>query len=245
MEYVHGKNADKVEKLCSAGLDPNFHNANGDSPLTYAVDVTDNRAVIVALIGGGAHIDFRNAEGQTAMHKAAFLSSLENVKTLLELGASPNYRDPMKLTPLYYNMLTVDSKPDVTEMLLKDAAEVSVQDMHGNHEIHQVNIENEYQMSNVHESNDRAHMIHADAITYFVHFGLLTFKCKILTVGFCIVFRDFTSGFSGERDFSIPICFLDLDSFISVTLLLRVFWISLSLLHLSKGCLLHVLIILI
>ena len=75
---------------------------------------------------------------QTAMHKAAFLSSVENVRCLLELGASPNYRDPLGLTPLYYNMLTADSKPDVAEMLLKDAADISVTDMHGNHEIHQV-----------------------------------------------------------------------------------------------------------
>lgn len=49
------------------------------------------------------------------MHKAAFLSSLENVKTLLELGASPNYRDPIGLTPLYYNMLTADSNDQVNE----------------------------------------------------------------------------------------------------------------------------------
>lgn len=50
---------------------------------------------------------------QTAMHKAAFLSSHENVKALLELGASPNYRDPIGLTPLYYNMLTTDSNDQV------------------------------------------------------------------------------------------------------------------------------------
>lgn len=77
---------------------------------------------------------------QTAMHKAAFMSSVENVRTLLELGASPNYRDPLGLTPLYYNMLMVDSKPDVAEMLLMDAADISITDMHGNHEIHQVQL---------------------------------------------------------------------------------------------------------
>lgn len=94
---------------------------------------------------------------QTAMHKAAFLSSYENVKALLELGASPNYRDPIGLTPLYYNMLTTDSNDQVrsadqpelawdqrrtflqvAEMLLREAADIGVTDMHGNHEIHQV-----------------------------------------------------------------------------------------------------------
>lgn len=72
------------------------------------------------------------------MHKAAFLSSADNVKTLLELGASPNYRDPIGLTPLYYNMLTADSNDQVAEMLLREAADIGVTDMHGNHEIHQV-----------------------------------------------------------------------------------------------------------
>ncbi|CAI4232535.1 unnamed protein product [Auanema sp. JU1783] len=137
MEYVQTKNAEKVEKLCTQGLDANFHDAQGETPLTLAAGVSQNRAVLVALVGGGAHIDFRNSEGQTAMHKAAFLSSADNVKTLLELGASPNYRDPIGLTPLYYNMLTTDSNDTVAEMLMREAADIGVTDMHGNHEIHQ------------------------------------------------------------------------------------------------------------
>lgn len=54
------------------------------------------------------------------MHKAAFLSIAENVRTLLELGASPNYRDPIGLTPLYYTMLTTDSPPEVENTLNPD-----------------------------------------------------------------------------------------------------------------------------
>ncbi|KAK6737026.1 hypothetical protein RB195_019614 [Necator americanus] len=137
MDHVQSKNAEKVEKLCAQGLDANFHDAQGETPLTLAAGIPSNRAVLVALVGGGAHIDFRNSEGQTAMHKAAFLSSYENVKALLELGASPNYRDPIGLTPLYYNMLTTDSNDQVAEMLLREAADIGVTDMHGNHEIHQ------------------------------------------------------------------------------------------------------------
>ncbi|CAJ0587098.1 unnamed protein product, partial [Mesorhabditis spiculigera] len=137
MDYVQNRNAEKVEKMCTQGLDSNFHDAAGETPLTLAAGVPDNRKVLLALVGGGAHIDFRNSEGQTAMHKAAFLSSVENVKTLLELGASPNYRDPIGLTPLYYNMLTTDSNDLVAQMLLSEAADMGVTDMHGNHEIHQ------------------------------------------------------------------------------------------------------------
>uniref|UniRef100_A0A8R1DUZ3 PDZ domain-containing protein n=1 Tax=Caenorhabditis japonica TaxID=281687 RepID=A0A8R1DUZ3_CAEJA len=137
MDYVLQKNNEKVEKMCSQGLDSNFHDSQGETPLTLAAGIPNNRSVIVSLVGGGAHIDFRNSEGQTAMHKAAFLSSFENVKTLIELGASPNYRDPIGLTPLYYNMLTSDSNDQIAEILLREAADIGVTDMHGNHEIHQ------------------------------------------------------------------------------------------------------------
>lgn len=92
MDYVVNRNSEKVDKWCAQGLDPNFHDSMGETPLTLAAGIAKNRDVIMSLVAGGAHIDFRNSEGQTSLHKAAFLSMTENVKTLLELGASPNYR---------------------------------------------------------------------------------------------------------------------------------------------------------
>jgi SH3/ankyrin repeat-containing protein len=138
MDHIAHRASDKVDKLCTAGLDPNFHDAHGETPLTVAAGLVGSRDTIVALVGGGAHLDFRNSEGQTAMHKAAFLGAIDNIRALLELGASPNYRDPIGLTPLYYAMLTADANADVAELLLKDCADIGVTDMHGNHEIHQV-----------------------------------------------------------------------------------------------------------
>lgn len=64
MEHVQAMNGEKIEKLCNAGLDPNFHDALGETPLTLAAGIPNNRNVIVSLVGGGAHIDFRNSEGQ-------------------------------------------------------------------------------------------------------------------------------------------------------------------------------------
>ncbi|KAL3098410.1 hypothetical protein niasHS_003763 [Heterodera schachtii] len=136
-EAVQGRNATKVERLCAQGLDPNHHDVHGESLLTLAAGIEGNRAVIVQLVGGGAHLDFRNAEGQTCMHKAAFLSIADNLRTLLELGASPNYRDLIGLTPLYYNMLNTDSNSEVAQMLLAEAADLDVVDMHGNTAMHQ------------------------------------------------------------------------------------------------------------
>lgn len=57
-------NAFQVERLCAQGLDPNHHDVHGESLLTLAAGIEGNRAVIVQLVGGGAHLDFRNAEGQ-------------------------------------------------------------------------------------------------------------------------------------------------------------------------------------
>jgi SH3/ankyrin repeat-containing protein len=129
MDYVVSQNSEKVDKWCAQDLDPNFHDSMGETPLTLAAGIAKNHDVLVSLVGGGAHIDFRNSEGQTAMHKGAFLSLADNVKTLLELGASPNYRDPIGLTPLYYCMLTPDSQESVAQMLLAEAADLGVIDM--------------------------------------------------------------------------------------------------------------------
>jgi len=59
-------------------------------------------------------------------------------RTLLELGASPNYKDGKGLTPLY---LSVSYSSDVSlcEMLLHDHSLVGAQDIQGWQEVHQVN----------------------------------------------------------------------------------------------------------
>ncbi|VDM85062.1 unnamed protein product [Strongylus vulgaris] len=90
MDYVQAKNAEKVEKLCTQGLDANFHDAQGETPLTLAAGIPSNRAVLVALVGGGAHIDFRNSEGQgeTPLTLAAGIPSNRAVLVALVGGGA-------------------------------------------------------------------------------------------------------------------------------------------------------------
>lgn len=72
-DAIQQKNAQKVERLCTQGLDPNFHDVNGETPLTLASGIPGNREVLVQLVGGGAHLDFRNTEGQVqSIRKALF-----------------------------------------------------------------------------------------------------------------------------------------------------------------------------
>ena len=59
-------------------------------------------------------------------------------QTLLDLGASTNYKDSRGLTPLYYSVL-YGKNANCTEMLLHERAQIGVQDEQGWYEIHQVN----------------------------------------------------------------------------------------------------------
>lgn len=60
-----------------------------------------------------------------------------NFRTLLELGASPNYRDAKNITPVYLS-ITKKNDPKVTEALLHDHAVLGTQDTQGWDEVHQV-----------------------------------------------------------------------------------------------------------
>lgn len=42
------------------------------------------REVILTLISGGAHIDFRNRSGLTAMHRAAIVGNAEAIKVCIK-----------------------------------------------------------------------------------------------------------------------------------------------------------------
>lgn len=82
-------------------------------------------------------MDYRTRDGSTAMHKAVERNSLDAVKTLLELGASPNYKDSKGLTPLYLSV-TNKTDPLLCECLLHDHATIGAKDLQGWQEVHQV-----------------------------------------------------------------------------------------------------------
>ncbi|KAF2359527.1 Talin N-terminal F0 domain [Trinorchestia longiramus] len=142
LEWVKEGNVEKVAKMCSKGLDPNFHDQEtGDTPLTIAARGhlkarKGCAAMLVALVNGGALLDYRTREGLTAMHRAVQADNLHGVRTLLDLGASPNYRDHRGLTPLYY-CVTHAKDPLVCEALLHDYAIIGVADHQGWQETHQ------------------------------------------------------------------------------------------------------------
>ena len=98
-----------------------------ETPLCLACGLKSKPArMLIALVNGGAIVDYRTKDGSTAVHKSVAKNNSEALRTLLDLGASPNYKDSKGLTPLY---LTVSQATDVllTEMLLHDRALVGAQ----------------------------------------------------------------------------------------------------------------------
>uniref|UniRef100_A0ABM5GLD9 SH3 and multiple ankyrin repeat domains protein 3 isoform X3 n=1 Tax=Pogona vitticeps TaxID=103695 RepID=A0ABM5GLD9_9SAUR len=137
MEYVQILNVEKVSRLLEKGLDPNFHDPDsGECPLTMAAQLEYSADMIKALRNGGAHLDFRTREGMTALHKAVRCRNHTALMTLLDLGASTDYKDSRGLTPLYHSAM-VGGDPYCCELLLHDYAKVGCVDENGWQEIHQ------------------------------------------------------------------------------------------------------------
>ncbi|XP_050963467.1 SH3 and multiple ankyrin repeat domains protein 3 isoform X4 [Labeo rohita] len=137
MEYVQQRCVDKVCRFLEKGLDPNFHDAeSGESPLTLVAQLDTCADLIKVLRSGGAHLDFRTRDGLTALHKAVQTHNHVALTTLLDLGASPDYKDSRGLTPLYHSAM-VGGDPYCCELLLYDHAQLGYSDENGWQEIHQ------------------------------------------------------------------------------------------------------------
>lgn len=108
-----------------------------ETPLTIATGIKKPAKVLIALVNGGALLDYRTRDGSTAIHRAVEHKSLEAMRTLLELGASPNYKDGKGLTGLYLT-ITHNVEHQFTETLLHDHATIGAQDLQGWQEVHQV-----------------------------------------------------------------------------------------------------------
>ncbi|XP_017867990.1 PREDICTED: uncharacterized protein LOC108616961 [Drosophila arizonae] len=137
LDCINGGHVEKIAKMCAKGLDPNFHcSESGETPLSVATGAKKPNKLLIALVNGGALLDYRTKDGTTALHRAVEHDSLEAVSTLLELGASPNYRDGRGITPLYIS-ITRKCDAKITESLLHDHATLGIQDSQGWNEVHQ------------------------------------------------------------------------------------------------------------
>lgn len=81
LECINGGQVEKVAKMCAKGLDPNFHcQETGETPLTIATGTKKPNKLLIALVNGGALLDYRTRDGATALHRAVERDSLEAVR---------------------------------------------------------------------------------------------------------------------------------------------------------------------
>lgn len=80
LECINGGHVEKIAKMCAKGLDPNFHcPESGETPLTVATGAKKPNKLLIALVNGGALLDYRTKDGTTALHRAVEKDSLEAV----------------------------------------------------------------------------------------------------------------------------------------------------------------------
>ena len=53
---------------------------HAETPLTLATELRQPLSMMLALVEGGAHLDYRNKASLTAMHKAAISGRLEPIQ---------------------------------------------------------------------------------------------------------------------------------------------------------------------
>ena len=140
LDAVNHGNVEKIIKLL-VNCDPNFiDESSGETPLSLAaintsLQTTTTQRVIVALVNGGALLDFRTREGRTALHVAVLKSNYVALKTFLGLGGSPDCQDSAGLTPLFYSIIH-KANPKLTQLLLHEHASIGCTDQQGWHEAH-------------------------------------------------------------------------------------------------------------
>ncbi|CAF2881473.1 unnamed protein product [Rotaria sp. Silwood2] len=144
IDCIKTNQVSKVSRYLEKGFDPNFHISNDETALSCAcIDLIEPRSMIMALVNGGAHLDFRTRnDGFTPLHKSAIHYRKESIVTLLELGASPNVYDEKGLTPLYHTIINnrnelINDSSYCCLLLLQDHSLVNCHDDYLSTELHQ------------------------------------------------------------------------------------------------------------
>ena len=90
-----------VRALLDAGADPNASGYEGWTPLTDWVIHGENREILPLLMGAGADIEVRDADGVPLLHLAAEFDRSATIAMLLDAGANLESRDNTGRTALH------------------------------------------------------------------------------------------------------------------------------------------------
>ena len=101
IEAAAENNTDAIERLLAEGVNPNFDDGLGRTPLHYAAKSGHSKATTL-LIDADAKIEAKESgEGATPLHAAATAGKTDTAKILVERGADLNAVIDGKWTPLH------------------------------------------------------------------------------------------------------------------------------------------------
>jgi ankyrin repeat protein len=94
--------------------------ANGNTPLTQAIETATDSAVVELMLNKGADANRKNTHGETALFKAINADRLDYVTALLSHNANPNLPGPKHM------LWPAVHKLDILEVLLKNGANLKL-----------------------------------------------------------------------------------------------------------------------
>jgi len=119
-------NLERIKSCIAKGMDSNARDANGDSPLMYAV-YGGQLEVVRYLLDHGADVNRRNSDGRTALHMAAYGGHADMLELLLARGADIRAEMPgIVATPLHCAALY--GRVEAAKFLLLHGASVNAKD---------------------------------------------------------------------------------------------------------------------
>ena len=127
---VHAEDIDQVERNLYWGADVNGIGPDGNSPLHVAAE-RGNRVIAQMLLKKNAEVDLPNRDGRTALYLAVMSGRIQIALLLIKFQAQ--FAPDQLLLEVAHN--GVDDR-DVLKFLLKQGAQIDIQDDDGNSSLH-------------------------------------------------------------------------------------------------------------
>ncbi|KAL6051299.1 COR domain-containing protein [Balamuthia mandrillaris] len=127
-------NVDIVNFLLENGMDKNARDAEGNTPLMWAVASNGSEELMEAFVDHGADVNIQNYAGETALYRASQLGMVEKVEFLLENGANVFVTTMDGATALHAAAAVGDE--EIVEVLAKHGAPLNARDHEGDTALH-------------------------------------------------------------------------------------------------------------
>jgi ankyrin repeat protein len=142
---IRDKNDAIVKLLLDHGANPNQRDVERYTPLHRAAMDRNNATIIRLLIQRGANVDAKTEGlrhpvayevGLTPLHLATYRTSIENVRTLVDIGkAKLNVKSSLGDTPLH-KAASRENGERIVQFLIDRGAHVNVKNRHGQTPLH-------------------------------------------------------------------------------------------------------------